>query len=271
MQQLVEEMSELTKAICKYARVNGIGQPVADSVTEEATEANLVEELADVKLVLEQVIYLHGCKEGVENIIAEKIVKVNERIQKSRTDNKNWFSETENAEAEKVAKIIERIRKDRLSSETENADIVDVANFFLLKQPMFHQKLQKLCYYAEAWSEALIGQPIAEKAEFQAWVNGPENVVLYELFNKCGWNQIFVDDHVAKHIGKVFSEEQLGLLENVWETYGDSTGTALEALTQRELPWIEARGNAKIFEHCTTPISTETMAKYYKSIYQENE
>lgn len=238
MQQLVEEMSELTKAICKYARVNGIGQPVADSVTKEAVEANLVEELADVKLVLEQVIYLHGCKEGVENIIAEKIVKVNERI-----------------------------RKDRLSSETENADIVDVANFFLLKQPMFHQKLQKLCYYAEAWSEALLGQTIAEKAEFQAWVNGPENVVLYELFNKCGWNQIFVDDHVAKHIGKVFSEEQLGLLENVWETYGDSTGTALEALTQRELPWIEARGNAKPFQHCTTPISTETMAKYYKSIY----
>ena len=62
MQQLVEEMSELTKAICKYARVNGIGQPVAESVTEEAVEANLVEELADVLLVLEQVIYLHGCK-----------------------------------------------------------------------------------------------------------------------------------------------------------------------------------------------------------------
>lgn len=86
MQQLVEEMSELTKAICKYARVNGYGQPVADSVTEETVEANLVEELADVKLVLEQVIYLHGCKEGVENVIAEKIVKVNERIRKNRSD-----------------------------------------------------------------------------------------------------------------------------------------------------------------------------------------
>lgn len=87
MQQLVEEMSELTKAICKYARVNGIGQPVADSVTEETVEANLVEELADVKLVLEQVIYLHGCKDEVENVITEKIEKVNERIRKNRSDN----------------------------------------------------------------------------------------------------------------------------------------------------------------------------------------
>lgn len=88
MQQLVEEMSELTKAICKYARVNGIGQPVADSVTKETVEANLVEELADVALVLEQVIYLHGCKDKIENIMAEKIVKINERISKSKSGNK---------------------------------------------------------------------------------------------------------------------------------------------------------------------------------------
>lgn len=88
MQQLVEEMSELTKAICKYARLNGQGQPVADSVTEETVEANLVEEMADVKLVLEQVIYLHGCKDEVEKVITEKIAKVNERISKSKSGNK---------------------------------------------------------------------------------------------------------------------------------------------------------------------------------------
>lgn len=66
--------------------------------------------------------------------------------------------------------------------------------------------------------------------------------------------------------------EDLGVVvHDVWETYGDIAGTDLEVLTHRELPWIEARGNAKPFQHCTTPISTETMAKYYKSIYQGNE
>lgn len=44
-----------------------------------------------------------------------------------------------------------------------------------------------------------------------------------------------------------------------------------ENVKHRELPWIEARGDAKPFQHCTTPISTETMAKYYKSIYQGDE
>lgn len=244
MQQLVEEMSELTKAICKYARLNGQGQPIADSVTKDAVEANLVEELADVKLVLEQVIYLHDCKDKVENIMTEKIAKVNERIQKSSSSN-----------------------QESLNNKTEKATIIEAADFFLLKQPMNQQKLQKLCYYAEAWSEALLGQPIAEISEFQAWANGPENVVLHGLFHECGCDEIFVDGQVAEHIKKVFSEEQLELLEDVWETYGDATATDLEILTHRELPWIEARGDAKPFQHCTTAISTKTMASYYKSIY----
>ena len=45
--QLIEEMAELTQAINKYRRYNN---------TEELL--NLIEELCDVKKVLEQVIYL---------------------------------------------------------------------------------------------------------------------------------------------------------------------------------------------------------------------
>ena len=29
--------------------------------------------------------------------------------------------------------------------------ILDVAAWFLLKEDMTHKKIQKLCYYAEAW------------------------------------------------------------------------------------------------------------------------
>lgn len=51
-----------------------------------------------------------------------------------------------------------------------------------------------------------------------------------------------------------------GLLEDVWETYGDSTGTSLEILIQRELPWIEARKGYAPNEKCTVMISPITMA-----------
>ena len=45
--QLIEEMAELTQAISKYRRYNDIEKLL-----------NLIEELADVSIVLEQVIYL---------------------------------------------------------------------------------------------------------------------------------------------------------------------------------------------------------------------
>ena len=45
--QLIEEMAELTQAISKYRRYNDIEKLL-----------NLIEELADVNIVLEQVIYL---------------------------------------------------------------------------------------------------------------------------------------------------------------------------------------------------------------------
>lgn len=56
--QMIEEMAELTQAFCKQNR--GI-------------TSNIIEELADVSLVLEQLIYLLGCHDDIEKIQKEKI------------------------------------------------------------------------------------------------------------------------------------------------------------------------------------------------------
>lgn len=71
-----------------------------------------------------------------------------------------------------------------------NADITDVANWFLLKEDMSHKKIQKLCYYAEAWSETLLDAPICRNNEFQAWVHGPVNLKLWNLY-KDGYEFIY--------------------------------------------------------------------------------
>lgn len=81
MQKLVEKMAELTKAICKYARIHGQGQPVREGVTPEAVENNLVEKLAGVQLILEQVIRLRGCERGVEEVTEEKVVVAEKRLE----------------------------------------------------------------------------------------------------------------------------------------------------------------------------------------------
>lgn len=44
--QLMEEMAELTQAICKMNRVHGLGQPVSADLKIRDLENNLIEELA---------------------------------------------------------------------------------------------------------------------------------------------------------------------------------------------------------------------------------
>lgn len=79
-QQLIEEMSELTQAICKHKRKNGEGQPLLDMVTARHVEENLIEEIADVKLVLEQVIFLLGAKEDIQQWVNKKVQRTIDRI-----------------------------------------------------------------------------------------------------------------------------------------------------------------------------------------------
>lgn len=78
--QLVEECAELIQAVNKYRRVEtGLGQPVAEDKKAIARD-NLVEEIADVELMLEQVKYLLQIPEDEipeDEITAVKTFKVN--------------------------------------------------------------------------------------------------------------------------------------------------------------------------------------------------
>ena len=47
--------------------------------------------------------------------------------------------------------------------------IFDVANWFLLyKEKMTHEKLQKICYYSEAWHLTLYGEKLFNDTKFKA-------------------------------------------------------------------------------------------------------
>lgn len=140
--------------------------------------------------------------------------------------------------------------------------VFDIANWFLLKENMTHKKVQKLCYYAQAWCFALKGYRLIN-ADFQAWIHGPVCPALYERFKGFGYETIKIKTNYLPHI----DSEDIRLLEDVWDTYGDKTGNALEALSHRELPWIEARRGFNNSERCAVVINPESMKKYYRSIY----
>ncbi len=148
-------------------------------------------------------------------------------------------------------------------SRMERTSVFDVASFFLSKESMSPKKLQKLTYYAEAWHQALLNEPLIHDESFQAWVHGPVAPSLYRRYKPFGWSPI---PKVEKITAK-FNEKTLELLESVWETYGDQDGNSLEALTHSEAPWRNARAGLEPNDNSNVVISTEDMKSYYRSIY----
>jgi len=140
--------------------------------------------------------------------------------------------------------------------------IFEIANWFLSKEQMAHKKLQKLCYYAQAWFITLKDIRLTD-AVFEAWIHGPVAPVLYERFKQYGYSTIRIVDKYTQNI----HEDDIELLESVWQTYGDYTGNALEALSHSEQPWITARNGYAPDERCAVPISLDSMKDYYETIY----
>ena len=139
----------------------------------------------------------------------------------------------------------------------------DVAEWFLSKEAMSPKKLQKLTYYAEAWSNALLNRSMISDDKFQAWVHGPVSPVLYQTYKDYKWNDIpKVEDNSSE-----FDTDDLDLLESVWLTYGENSANDLEALTHTESPWLNARAGLCDDDISNNLISTDDMREYYSKIY----
>jgi uncharacterized phage-associated protein len=125
-------------------------------------------------------------------------------------------------------------------------------------------KLQKLVYYAQAWSLGLNNKELFPE-EFEAWVHGPVLRDLYNKYKENKWGPINKNvklDDVKKKLGA----SDLKLLQEVADIYFELDAYKLEKLTHLEEPWIEARGNLAENEPCANKISKATMRRYYHSI-----
>lgn len=78
--QLIEEMAELTKALCKLNRLKGVGMPPAKEHTEATLTDDIIEELADVIVTLEQMIHLMDADIYIADIIEFKMKRTYDRM-----------------------------------------------------------------------------------------------------------------------------------------------------------------------------------------------
>jgi uncharacterized phage-associated protein len=147
----------------------------------------------------------------------------------------------------------------------------DVAEWFIAKaaesgDQITHLKLQKLLYYAEAWSQTLRDEELY-KEEIQAWAHGPVVPEVFHEFKQYGWNPLPVPSE--QKIPEIDNDVK-DVLEQVFDVYADLPAKTLEDMTHQDDPWIKARGGISPEERCDTVMPKEALKKFFKEKYINN-
>ena len=152
---------------------------------------------------------------------------------------------------------------------TSNAVLIDKVSDTLIVgsrdrgDPISNLKLQKLLYYAQAWYLALHDDEIFQE-DFQAWIHGPVLPSQYHRFKHNGWMPISDKPRSVRTGSRKLDNH----LERIVDEFGSETPVALELMTHRERPWIEARRGLPSTMPSTNVISKVTMKKFYKQLAQ---
>jgi len=141
--------------------------------------------------------------------------------------------------------------------------VTEIADWFLSRASLSPKKLQKLVYYTQAWSNALLHRPIIE-TEFEAWAQGPVSPELDTKYHEFGWTRI---SQLGTRPIQLEDEQINDLLLSVWVTYQEQGANELEILARNELPWQVARIGVPDDENSHQIIDNQMMQKYYFSIY----
>lgn len=143
----------------------------------------------------------------------------------------------------------------------------DVANWFLAKGDgkISPKKLQKLVYYAYAWSLTLMNDSadnlknkLFKDAEFEAWVHGPVIHDLYKEYAEYGFSPI-----TKKVEEPAFTEDVEDILNQVREAYGKFSANELESMTHQESPWKNARKGLLPLDSSSKAISDKDIFNCY--------
>ncbi|NTW54251.1 MAG: SocA family protein [Chlorobaculum sp.] len=128
----------------------------------------------------------------------------------------------------------------------------DVARYFIAlsagsdEEGISNMKLQKLIYYAQGYHLALHDTPLfAEPIE--AWMHGPVCPEVYHRYKAFKSAPIYApseDDFTA-----IFSPEQIELLDEVYEVFGQFAAWKLRDMTHEETPWRYHEKNASVIPH----------------------
>lgn len=152
--------------------------------------------------------------------------------------------------------------------EEKHGKIFGVVNWFLSQSsedaPITHLALQKLLYFVQGWSRALLGKALFDD-ECQAWVHGAVYPCVYDVFQQFKAAPLPRVEETA-----AFEDQEWRILNAVKRYYFDIySAKALEEICHREEPYIEARKGFTEREACHTVMDVERIYAYYSRISQK--
>ena len=147
------------------------------------------------------------------------------------------------------------------------ANVYDVANYILNKMSsMTAMKLQKLCYYAQAWSLVWDETPLFAN-EIQAWENGPVCPDLYQWHR--GQFVVNINDDLIRRCDNNLTDTQIDTLNCVIRDYSKFSAQQLSELTHQERPWRETYYRYKDYSgRCNAEIPLALMDEYYSGLVE---
>lgn len=146
----------------------------------------------------------------------------------------------------------------------------DVADWFIARaaaedDAVSHLKVQKLLYYSEAWSQALLDKELLDE-NIQAWAHGPVVPEVFQEFKGNNWQPLPVPEAVPD-----FSADEKEVLEQVYDTYGHLPAKTLEAMTHEDDPWVQARRGVAPEARCENVISKQHIKEFFIKKYMEDD
>lgn len=140
------------------------------------------------------------------------------------------------------------------------ASASDVAAFFITRAAeeddigLSNLKLQKLIYYAQGFHLAIHESPLFPE-RIEAWTHGPVCPTVYREYKQYGSGLI-----PAPSVNPVqeLSDDERGLLEEVFLVFGQFSAWKLRDMTHEESPW-------KNHEAAADTIPNDELKAYFKT------
>jgi uncharacterized phage-associated protein len=150
-------------------------------------------------------------------------------------------------------------------------DALDVAAWFLNEidrkagDSITNLKLQKLVYYAQAWTVALLNRPLFGE-DVEAWAHGPVVDPVYQEYKGFQYGTLPRSRRRSE-----FAPQELVVLQDVLAIYGEHSAKFLKKLTHEEEPWRVTWGDRPATSRSRQPISLAKMRRFYREQYEHRE